>query len=71
MTETFDHTEKQAAHVLGVAPRTLRRWRKSGLIMFYELPGGRIRYSTEQIAAFILSRRNLSSFVRLCPPLSS
>jgi len=45
----FDHDEKSAARILGVAPRTLRRWRIEGKIGHYRLPGGRVRYTVQQL----------------------
>jgi excisionase family DNA binding protein len=48
----FDFDEKSAARVLGVTSRTLRTWRKAGQIGFHQLPGGRIRYSMDQLIEF-------------------
>ena len=55
----FDHDEEQAARILGVSARTMKTYRAGGHISFYRLPGkpGRIRYSTEQLAEFVRSRR--------------
>jgi predicted site-specific integrase-resolvase len=66
----FDHDEKSAAMVLGVSTRTLARYRRSGLISHYLLPGGRVRYSTEQLAEFMAASRVVSEHVRKCPRLS-
>ncbi len=49
--------EQQAARVLGVSHRTLRRWRLAERIEHYRLPGGRIRYSTSQLLDFHRSMR--------------
>jgi predicted site-specific integrase-resolvase len=57
----FDHCEKSAARILGVSTKTLAGYRKSGLIAHYRLPGGRVRYSTEQLAEFVASTRVASA----------
>ena len=49
----FDHDEAGAARILGVSPRTLRGYRKQGLIGHHQLPGGRVRYTTEQLVEFV------------------
>lgn len=53
----YDHDEKSAARILEVSTKTLAGYRKRGLIGHYRLPGGRVRYSTEQLAAFVASTR--------------
>lgn len=45
----FDYDEKAAARILNVAPRTLRRWRKAGHVGYHVTPGGRVRYSVDQL----------------------
>ncbi|MEZ0495981.1 helix-turn-helix domain-containing protein [Sphingomonas sp. IW22] len=45
----FDFGEKAAARIVGVSPRTLRRWREAGKVGHYVTPGGRIRYTMEQL----------------------
>lgn len=47
-----DYDEAQAARVLDVSAVTLRRWRLAGEIGHYRMPGGRIRYSADQLANF-------------------
>ena len=47
----FDFDEKQAARILGIAPRTLRAWRMAGKIGHCRTPTGRVRYSTDQLLA--------------------
>lgn len=47
----FDFDEKQAARILGIAPRTLRAWRVAGRIGHSRTPTGRVRYSTDQLLA--------------------
>ena len=47
-----DYDEACAAHLLGVSIVTLRRWRRKAAIGHYRLPGGRIRYSPEQLEQF-------------------
>lgn len=59
VSDLFDYDEKQAARILGVSTRTMKAYRAGAHIGFYRLPGklGRIRYSTEQLAEFVRSRR--------------
>lgn len=45
------YSEKEAARIWGYSPRTLRAWRKLGLIQFTTSPTGRIRYTLDQILA--------------------
>lgn len=45
------YDEKAAARILGVAPRTLRAWRTDGKVAHYRTPGGRVRYSLDQLLA--------------------
>ncbi|WP_394648897.1 helix-turn-helix domain-containing protein [uncultured Sphingomonas sp.] len=50
MTETlFGFDEKAAARILGIAPRTLRSWRKGGKVAHHVTPGGRVRYTMDQL----------------------
>jgi excisionase family DNA binding protein len=49
--------EKAAARLLKVSPRTLRRWRLDGKVGFHRMPGGRIRYSLDQLLEFRLACR--------------
>lgn len=49
---TQDWTEPQAARILGVSARTLRRWRAKGEVEFMRTPGGRIRYSDDSLLDF-------------------
>ena len=53
--------EKTAARILSVTPRTLRRWRLEGKISYHRLPGGRIRYSPDQLIDFKRSCRVAAS----------
>lgn len=46
-------TEPQAARALSVHPDTLRRWRKKGAIGYTITPGGRVRYSSEDIRRLV------------------
>jgi Helix-turn-helix domain len=51
--ESLDwYDEKTAARILRTSPRTLRRWRKAGKIAHDRTPGGRVRYTFEQMLAF-------------------
>ncbi|WP_367305067.1 helix-turn-helix domain-containing protein [Sphingomonas tagetis] len=42
-------SEEQAAQQLRVHARTLRRWRQGGKVPFCRTPGGRVRYTFEQL----------------------
>lgn len=42
-------TEPQAARIVGVGARTLRRWRKAGAVGYSLTPGGRILYTAEDL----------------------
>lgn len=66
LPDRFDHDEKQAARILGVSTRTMKAYRAACKITYFRLPGGRIRYSTEQLAEFVQSRRVPSPH---CPAL--
>jgi DNA-binding transcriptional MerR regulator len=44
-------TEKEAARIWGVQPRTVRAWRAAGLIECTYTPTGRVRYTLDQILA--------------------
>lgn len=45
----FEYDEKAAARILGVAPRTLRSWRVAGNVSHHRTPGGRVRYTMEDL----------------------
>lgn len=49
--------EKSAARILAMAPRTLRRWRVKGKVPHHRTPGGRIRYTVDQLIEFQRSLR--------------
>jgi len=50
-------TAGQLAAYLGVAPRTVSRWRQAGLIPFVELPGGSsFRYDRAAVEATLIER---------------
>ncbi len=53
MADPLGYTEPQAAQALNIHPCTLRRWRKRGAIGFTLTPGGRIRYSSEDVRRLI------------------
>lgn len=50
-------TEPQAARAVGVHPRTLRRWRQRGAVGYTLTPGGRIRYTSEDMRRLLLAMR--------------
>lgn len=54
--------EPAAARLLSVHPRTLRRWRRNGAVGHFLTPGGRIRYSLEDL-------RSLQSRMKISPTL--
>lgn len=73
---TPDFDEKAAARILGLAPRTLRRWRKAGLIGHYLTPTGRVRYSlddllTVQKGGRVAKSGGMSADGRLCPQMAA
>lgn len=43
------YTEAQAAAMLGVSDRALRRWRTRGAVPYSRTPGGRIFYTFAQL----------------------
>lgn len=53
--------ERQAAALLGIQPTTLRRWRWVGKGPLFVRVGGCIRYSTEEIAAYIAAGKRRST----------
>ncbi|MGK2910328.1 MAG: helix-turn-helix domain-containing protein [Sphingobium sp.] len=63
MSDDYDFDEAQAARILGVSAKTLSRWRRSGAIGYHRMPGGRIRYTTDQLANFRASCRVMATNV--------
>ena len=51
----------QAAQALGVSLGTIRRWSDMGYLQSYRTPGGRRRFSQEQIDKFVGSLEQQSS----------
>ena len=49
MLDPTSFTEPQAARILSVGERTLRRWRKAGAVGYSLTPGGRVRYTPEDL----------------------
>ena len=70
MAEPSRFTEPQAARILGVSDRTLRRWRKRGAIGYSITPGGRILYAPEDLHRVTVSMRVEPVLGRTCPPLA-
>lgn len=62
MPEPQMFTEPAAARVLGISPRTLRRWRARGAVGYSITPGRRIRYTLENL-------RNLERCMMVDPSL--
>lgn len=60
---SLDHrvTEKSAAAVFGVSPRTLRWWREEGTAPPFVVLGGRITYRLEHLLAHIEARTHAGS----------
>ena len=53
--------ETEAASRLGVAPKTLERWRSTGAgPLFVRIGSRHVRYTVEDIEAWIASRRRAS-----------
>lgn len=46
----------EVADMLGVSPRTIRRWRREGELVAMKLPGGRAQNGTVLIEAAELAR---------------
>lgn len=67
----FGFDEKAAARILGVTPRTLRRWRQLGQIGYHRTPGGRIRYTMDQLIDAQRAARVNVGAGRACPPLAA
>ena len=53
--------EHQAAQVLGLSVKTLRRWRWSGRPPRFVKLGGAVRYDPADLAAFIKAARRTST----------
>ena len=46
-------TQKEAAEILGISPKTLWEWSNRGLIPQVRLPGTRVKYDIEDIEQLI------------------
>lgn len=57
MTNVLGMSEAEAARVVGVHPDTLRNWRKRGAVGYTLTPGGRVRYTSEQLRQLIGAMR--------------
>ncbi|GGB26835.1 hypothetical protein GCM10011380_15500 [Sphingomonas metalli] len=71
-----DFDEKAASRILGIAPRTLRRWRMAGLVSHYRTPTGRIRYTTDDLLALQRAGRTplaskMAANGRTCPQMAA
>ncbi len=51
-------TQKEAAEMLGISPKTLWLWTNNGLIPFIKLPGTRIKYDISDIEQTIQKHRH-------------
>ena len=70
MNDPIGMSEPQAAAALGVAPRTLRRWRQRGAIGYSLTPGGRVRYSPEDVRRLFVGMR-VKPTIGPCPNMST
>lgn len=57
MASVLGMSEAEAARVVGVHPDTLRNWRKRGAVGYTLTPGGRVRYTQEQLRQLIGAMR--------------
>lgn len=64
----YDFDEQQAARVIGVSSRTLRAWRKAGKVGYHRTPGGRIRYTVDQLTDLQRAGRVAPAAYRTFPP---
>lgn len=62
-------TEPQAAAALRISTKTLQRWRRAGRTSHQRTPGGRIRYSWDDVLALRRSMQ-VSSNVPKSPHMS-
>lgn len=62
--DMFD--EKAAARIVGVHPRTLRRWREASHVAFYRTPTGRVRYQLADLVK-LASHARVPANGRECP----
>lgn len=62
-------TSKQAAHVLGVAPKTLANWRTLGTGPAFHKTGGRCLYLRKDLITFAKSRKVSSTSAYAAMPL--
>ena len=64
----FGFDEKAAARIIGISPRTLRAWRKAGKVGHHLTPGGRIRYTMDQLLDLQRASRVNVAHDRTLPP---
>ena len=53
--------EHEAARILGLSVKTLRRWRWAGRGVAYRKIGGCVRYHPDDLAAFVEAARRTST----------
>ena len=52
--DSYNLNETQASEIIGVNPRTLRRWRNSNMSPpYFSTPNNRPRYNAEEIKAWV------------------
>ncbi|HEX2256323.1 MAG TPA: helix-turn-helix domain-containing protein [Afifellaceae bacterium] len=54
-------TEAEAAHILGLSAKTLRRWRWAGKGPHFVKVGGAVRYDPADLTSFIEASRRRST----------
>jgi predicted site-specific integrase-resolvase len=70
MTDRAFFTEPEAARIVEVGPRTLRRWRKAGAVDYSLTPGGRVRYSLENLRKLQQAMRVTATIGHTKPPMA-
>lgn len=48
-------TEREAASILSVSVSALKKWRYKGLLPYYKLAGGPVRYSEDQLNEIMIA----------------
>jgi excisionase family DNA binding protein len=51
-------TQKEAAAILGISPKTLWLWTNNGLIPYIKLPGTRIKYDISDLEQVIQDHKH-------------
>lgn len=51
------YSEPQAARILSWSTKTLQRWRRNGAVGYSLTPGGRIRYTPEDLRRLVVAMK--------------